>query len=104
MAIEVASQHSKPKQAAAQSALWCISANAQNGECSIVLYRSRTLTHCEVARITISISDRDHLALKLLSLQSNKRVLAIIQEAIQQRLLAEGAYNLVIRSNPDADK
>ncbi len=57
-----------------------------------------------MARITISISDRDHLALKLLSLQSNKRVLAIIQEAIQQRLLAEGAYNLVIRSNPDADK
>jgi hypothetical protein len=54
-----------------------------------------------VARITISISDRDHLALKLLSLQSNKRVLAIIQEAIQQRLLSEGAYNLVICSNPD---
>jgi hypothetical protein len=54
-----------------------------------------------VARITISISDRDHLALKLLSLQRQQKVLAIAQEAIHQYLEGEGAYNLTIRSTPD---
>jgi hypothetical protein len=59
-------------------------------------------------RITISLSDRDHLALKLLSLQRNKRVLATVQEAIQQHLEKEGAYNLTIHYssslNAGADK
>lgn len=52
-------------------------------------------------RITISLSDRDHLALKLLSLQQGKRILLIVQEAIQQHLDREGAYSLAIRSNPE---
>jgi hypothetical protein len=55
-----------------------------------------------VTRITISINDRDHLALKLLSLQQHKKVLAIVQEAIHQHLEREGAYNLAIHSTPGA--
>jgi len=55
-------------------------------------------------RITISISDRDHLALKLLSLHSNKRFLVVIQEAIHRYLLSEGAYNPAIYSNPEANE
>jgi hypothetical protein len=55
-----------------------------------------------VVRITISISERDHLALKLLSLQQHKKVLAIAQEAIRKHLEKEGAYNLAIHSIPDA--
>ena len=39
-----------------------------------------------MARITIALSDRDHLALKLFSLQKGKRVIKIIQEAIEQHL------------------
>jgi hypothetical protein len=55
-------------------------------------------------RITISISDRDHLALKLLALQSNKRALAIAQEAIRRHLASEGAYNLVVCHNPEVSE
>ena len=56
----------------------------------------------KMPRITISLSDRDHLALKLLSLKQDKRVLAIVQEAIRSHLDSEGAYNLAIRSNSDS--
>ena len=56
-----------------------------------------------MARITIALSDRDHLALKLLSLQKGKRVIKIIQEAIEQHLSNEGAYDLEIQSKAESE-
>ena len=55
-----------------------------------------------MARIAIPISNRDHLALKLLSLQRNKRALATIQEGVRHYPPSESAYNLAFRSNPEA--
>lgn len=51
-----------------------------------------------MARITIALSDQNHLALKLLSLKKGKRGIKIIQEAIEQHLRNEGAYDLEIQS------
>jgi len=56
-----------------------------------------------MARITIALSDRDHLALKLFSLQKGKRVIKIIQEAIEQHLRNEGAYDLEIQSRTESE-
>lgn len=56
-----------------------------------------------MARITIALSDRDHLALKLLSLQKGKRVIKIIQEAIEQHLSDEDAYDLEIQSRTESE-
>ena len=56
-----------------------------------------------MARITIVLSDRDHLALKLLSLQKGKRVIKIIQEAIEHHLSNEGAYALEIQSRRESE-
>lgn len=56
-----------------------------------------------MARITIALSDRDHLALKLLSLQKGKIVIKIIQEAIEQHLSDEGAYDLEIQSRTESE-
>lgn len=61
------------------------------------------LSKKEMARITIALSDRDHLALKLLSLQKGKRVIKIIQEAIEQHLSDEGAYDLEIQSRTESE-
>lgn len=52
-----------------------------------------------MSRINLSICDRDHNALRLLSLYKNRKILSLIQEAIQQYLDKESAYNLEIRSN-----
>jgi hypothetical protein len=56
-----------------------------------------------MARITIALSERNHLALKLLSLKKEKRVIKIIQEAIEQHLSIEGAYDLEIQSKTDGE-
>ena len=56
-----------------------------------------------MARITIALSDRNHLALKLLSLQKGKRVIKIIQEAIEQHLSNEGAFELEIQSKVESE-
>jgi len=53
-------------------------------------------------RITLALGDREHLALKLLSLRRNKKVLALLQDAVVQYLDREGAYQLKIESGqPD---
>lgn len=53
-------------------------------------------------RITLGLGDREHLALKLLSLRRNKKVLTLLQEAVVQYLEREGAYRLKIESGePD---
>ena len=51
-----------------------------------------------MSRITLSVDQRDHNALRLLALQRNKKVMSLIQDAIRQYLTREGGYNLVIRS------
>lgn len=61
--------------------------------CSIEL-----LSMCrEMGRITITLNDRDHLALKLLALQRNEKIVILLQEAMRKYLDAEGAYELAIR-------
>lgn len=55
-------------------------------------------------RITLSINDRDHLALKILSLQRNRKLIALIQDAIGQYLESEGAYSLEIKTNKQASE
>ncbi|MEY3963667.1 MAG: hypothetical protein RLZZ106_922 [Cyanobacteriota bacterium] len=49
-------------------------------------------------RITLALAEREHLALKLLALRKNKRVLALLSEAVDQYLTREGAYQLKIQS------
>jgi hypothetical protein len=49
-------------------------------------------------RVTLSVADREHMALKLLALQRNQKMVAIIELAIRQYLENEGAYDLVIQS------
>ena len=49
-------------------------------------------------RITLSIEERDHLALKLLSINQKKKMAAVIQEAISSYLDHTGAYQLSIQS------
>ena len=52
-----------------------------------------------MSRITLSICDRDHNALRLMSLYKNKKILSLVKDAIQQYLDREGAYDLEIWSN-----
>lgn len=52
-------------------------------------------------RITLALGDREHLALKLLSLRKRKKVLALLREALVQYLEREGAYQLKIHSEDD---
>ena len=54
-----------------------------------------------MGRVTITLSDRDHLAFKLLALNKNKKLLALMQDAMQQYLVQTGAYDLSIQSNHD---
>lgn len=49
-------------------------------------------------RVTLSVADREHMALKLLALQRNQKMVAIIELAIKQYLENEGAYDLAIQS------
>ena len=50
-----------------------------------------------MSRITLSISDRDHSAIRLLALYRNESMLSLIRDALQQYLEREGAYALEIR-------
>ena len=53
-----------------------------------------------MARLTISLSERDHYALKLLAIRDRKRITVLVIEAIKFYLEHSGAYNLDIRG-PD---
>ena len=50
-----------------------------------------------MARLTISLSERDHYALKLLALRDRKRLTLLVTEAIKLYLRHSGAYDLDIR-------
>jgi predicted transcriptional regulator len=54
-----------------------------------------------LGRVTITLDDRDHLALKLLALQKDEKLIVLIQEAMRQYLDRTGAYELSIRSGND---
>ena len=47
-------------------------------------------------RLTISLDDQDHHALKLISLRDNRRLSEVIDEAIKLYLSNSGAYSLSI--------
>ncbi len=49
-------------------------------------------------RVTLTVADREHMALKLLALQQNQKMVAIIDQAIKKYLQDQGAYGLTIQS------
>lgn len=55
----------------------------------------------DLGRVTITLDDRDHLAFKLLALQKDEKLIALIQEAMRQYLDRNGAYELSIRGGND---
>lgn len=48
-------------------------------------------------RLTITLSDEEHQALKLLTLMERKKLVAVVQEAIHSHLVAKGAFNLEVK-------
>ena len=48
-------------------------------------------------RVTFSIEEADHLALKLLAIQEGKAMIGVVQEAIKKHLEEKGAYRLSVR-------
>jgi hypothetical protein len=52
-----------------------------------------------VARITIALSDKDHLAMKLLALQEGTSVTLLLREAIREYLISRDGYDLTIKSD-----
>ena len=51
-----------------------------------------------MGRVTITLSDRNHLALKLLALQKNAKINVLVQEALVDYLKREGGFDLSIES------
>jgi hypothetical protein len=47
-------------------------------------------------RLTIALDEKDHLALKLLSLRENRRLSEVIDDAIKFYLSSSGGYGLRI--------
>ena len=54
-----------------------------------------------MARITIALDDKDHLAMKLLALQQKTAMTSLLQEAIKEYLDRRGGYDLVNQFNPN---
>ena len=52
-----------------------------------------------MARITLSLKEADHLALKLLAIKEKKAMIGVIQEAIRKHLEETGAYRLSVSAN-----
>ena len=52
-----------------------------------------------MGRISVTLSDRDHLAFKLLALHQQKKLVTLVQEAMQEYLHRSGAYDLSIHRN-----
>jgi hypothetical protein len=47
-------------------------------------------------RVTISLNEADHLALKLLAIKEQKAMIGVVQEAIRKHLEQTGAYRLSV--------
>jgi hypothetical protein len=52
-----------------------------------------------MARITLSIDEREHLALKLLALKRKQKMIEVIKRAVSEYLEKEGAFDLSIKSD-----
>ncbi|MFM7548459.1 MAG: hypothetical protein ACKO8I_06215 [Cyanobacteriota bacterium] len=53
-------------------------------------------------RLTITLSEEEHQALKLLTLMERKKLVAVVQEAIHNHLEAKGALNLEVKPRSEA--
>lgn len=51
-----------------------------------------------MGRVTITLNERDHLALKLLALQKDEKLVTLLNSALQEYLEKTGAYDLAIRT------
>ena len=51
-----------------------------------------------MGRVTITLSDSNHFALKLLALQKNAKINVLVQEALVDYLKREGGFDLSIQS------
>ena len=49
-----------------------------------------------MGRVTITLNERDHLAFRLLALQRDEKLVALMQDAIHEYLERTGAYDLSI--------
>ena len=56
-----------------------------------------------MGRATITLSDRNHLALKLLALQKNAKINVLVKEALVDYLKREGGFDLSIQSQRSED-
>ena len=56
-----------------------------------------------MGRVTITLSDSNHLALKLLALQKNAKINVLVQEALVDYLKREGGFDLYIQSQRSED-
>lgn len=52
-----------------------------------------------MARITFSLREADHLALKLLAIKEQKTMIGVVQEAITKHLEETGAYRLSVKQD-----
>ena len=52
-------------------------------------------------RLTITLSDEEHQALKLLTLMERKKLVTVVQEAIHNHLKTKGAFHLEVRTRPE---
>ena len=56
-----------------------------------------------MGRVTITLSDRNHLALKPLALQKNAKINVLVKEALVDYLKREGGFDLYIQSQRSED-
>ena len=56
-----------------------------------------------MGRVTITLSDSNHLALKLLAFQKNAKINVLVQEALVDYLKREGGFDLSIQSQRSED-
>ncbi|NDD44348.1 MAG: hypothetical protein EBZ29_04285 [Synechococcaceae bacterium WB9_4xC_028] len=54
-------------------------------------------------RLTLTLDDRQHKALRLLALQRDRTMLSLIKDALGEYLEREGGFELRIRSSADGD-
>ena len=53
-------------------------------------------------RLTLTLDDRQHKALKLLALKRDRKMLSLIKEALDRYLECEGGFDLSICSSSEA--
>jgi hypothetical protein len=49
-----------------------------------------------LGRVTVTLSERDHLAFRLLALQRNEKLVVLMQDAMREYLERASAYDLSI--------